>query len=150
MSSPITPPSIPRIKVKAMGIIRRTVNGKIQVLGVVGHDKMKNQTFYRLVGGTVEFGETTEEALRREFHEELDTDITIGALLGWSENIYVYEGVPGHEVVAIYDVQLANATLYERDTMPILDNADTAGWADVDAVKAGDVRLYPHGSEKYI
>ena len=143
-------PAIPRIKVKAMGIIRRTVGERVQVLGGMGYDKSKDQHFYSLIGGSVEFGETTEEALRREFREELDTDITIGTLLGWSENIFIYEGTPGHEVVAIYDVQLANAALYERDTLPILDTTDHAGWADVNAVKAGDVRLYPHGSERYI
>ena len=126
-----------------MGIVRRVVDGREQVLGGVGHDVTKGQHFYRLIGGSVEFGETTEQALRREFREELDTDIIIGPLRGWSENIYVFEGTPGHEVVAMYEVQLANAALYERDTMPILDTTDQAGWADVDAVKAGSVRLYP-------
>jgi NADH pyrophosphatase NudC (nudix superfamily) len=59
----------------------------------------KNQTFYRLLGGTIEFGERGEETVRREFREEIAAELTEVRYLGMLENIYTYEGRGGHEIV---------------------------------------------------
>ena len=36
-----------------------------------GFDPVKNETFYRFLGGGIEFREIAEKALKREFREEL-------------------------------------------------------------------------------
>ena len=47
----------------ALGLAIR--DGKVLVSE--GYDKVKNQTFYRCLGGGIEFLEKSDEALKREF-----------------------------------------------------------------------------------
>ena len=55
------------------GEIRVIVLGLIQdgdrLFVSEGYDPVKQQTFYRALGGGVDFGETSHAALQREFHE---------------------------------------------------------------------------------
>ncbi|MEN0103437.1 MAG: NUDIX domain-containing protein, partial [Curtobacterium sp.] len=68
------------------------------------HDRVRDHRFHRPVGGGIEFGETAEEALRREFREELDVDLDVLEPLGVLENIFTFEGHPGHEFVHVFAV----------------------------------------------
>ena len=54
-----------------------------------GFDKIKNQTFYRCLGGGIEFLETSQEALKREYKEELGIDVNIDNYLRTSRK-YIY------------------------------------------------------------
>ncbi len=57
-----------------------------------GVDKVKNETFYRCLGGGIEFLEKSKEALKREFLEEINIDISVKDFLEISENIFTYQG----------------------------------------------------------
>ena len=48
-----------------------------KILVSKGYDKIKNETFYRCLGGGIEFLETSQEALKREYKEELGININI-------------------------------------------------------------------------
>lgn len=61
-----------------LGIVKK--DNKILVSE--GYDKTKNETFYRSIGGGIEFLENSKDALKREFKEELDIDINVGEFLG--------------------------------------------------------------------
>ena len=61
-----------------------------KVLVSEGYDKVKDQTFYRCLGGGIEFLEKSEEALKREFKEEIDADIIVKDFLELSENIFTF------------------------------------------------------------
>ncbi|WP_326947380.1 NUDIX domain-containing protein [Amycolatopsis sp. NBC_01307] len=129
------------IRPLALGVIRR--GGALLVFE--GHDGVKDETFYRPLGGGIEFGETGAEALRREFREELDADVEVGARIEVLENVFVSEGRTGHEIVFLYDAAFADRGFYAREEFKILDDDSTARWVDVADFRDGSKILYPTG-----
>lgn len=103
------------------------------------------KTFCRPLGGGIEFGESSEDALRREFREELDAEVEVGELLGVLENVFTWQGRPGHEIVFLYTAEFADPAFYERDEMKILDDPATAKWISLADFRAKRRTLYPTG-----
>lgn len=110
-----------------------------------GVDRVKEEEFFRPVGGAVEPGETAAEALRREMREELGAEISDIVRLGVVESLFTFEGRPGHEVVVIHDARFVDSTLYEADILPLLEDAwgGEAIWLDLHEPLPGP--LYPDG-----
>ena len=80
-------------------IIARAIivdNGQILLCQTVDSD------YYFLPGGHVEFGETAEQALRRELKEELGASIDKLVFLQPIENIFKAKGQPRHEINLLY------------------------------------------------
>ncbi|WIY06966.1 NUDIX hydrolase [Amycolatopsis mongoliensis] len=125
----------------ALGLIRR----RDQILVFEGRDDVKGETYYRPLGGGVEFGERSDDALVREFREELDAEIVVKERLGVLENVFAWRGNPGHEIAFIYEAEFVDPELYARDAMKILDDPATAGWVDLRDFRDGGKILYPHG-----
>src|SRR5512141_3072532 len=93
-------------KIRALAICVFRNNNRILVFK--GYDPTKDQTFYRPLGGGIEFGETSEETVHREIKEELGEEVTDLKYLGTLENIFVFNAKPGHEIVQVYDGRLVN------------------------------------------
>jgi ADP-ribose pyrophosphatase YjhB (NUDIX family) len=110
------------------------------------HDSTKGETFYRPLGGGIDFGETADVAVRRELREELDVELLDVRLLGVLENLFHAFGRDGHEIVFVYDCRLADRSVYERDTVgEILDDAGTkVMWRPLSSFHKGSP-LYPAG-----
>ena len=110
------------------------------------HDPTKDQTFYRPLGGGIDFGETAESAVRRELIEELGVELVDVRGLGVLENIFHGFGQDGHEIVFIFGCHLADKTFYERDVVgEVLDNAGTkVMWRRLSSFNS-DNPLYPTG-----
>lgn len=100
-----------RIRTQALALIRRGD----RILVERGRDEVKNQSFCRLLGGTVEFGEQAAETVRRELLEELGAEADVGPLVATIENIFTFEGAPGHEICLVYECSLRDERLYELD-----------------------------------
>ncbi len=81
------------LRVKAVCVF---ANGG-RILLIEGYDTAKEQRFFVPIGGRVEFGESTEQAITREVAEELSADITDLVQLGVLENLFTFEDGPGHE-----------------------------------------------------
>ncbi len=123
------------------------------VLGVVrkgnkllvskGYDKSKNQEFYRCLGGGIEFLERSEDALKREFKEEINIEIELGDFLGISENIFNYKGKDAHELILFYEAYI-NDKDYQQKYDLVDDDIETeAVWVDIDKFKNKELILYP-------
>ena len=114
-----------------------------------GYDTVKKQTFYRCLGGGIEFWETSKDALKREFLEEINTDITIKNYLGLSENIFTFNGKKAHEIVLLYSIDIKNSDY--KDIYHILDlEGHIAKWVDIDKFKNNEEILYPKEALDFI
>ncbi|HEV2571207.1 MAG TPA: NUDIX domain-containing protein [Beijerinckiaceae bacterium] len=136
---------------------------RVKVLGLVWRDKrllaaeVETDTGLvkgvRPLGGSIEYGESREQALHREFREELGTAITIHGPWHVFENIYTHEGALGHEIVFAADVALADQALYQQDEIVFAeDNGLTwkARWVNLNELKASGLALYPEGLADYL
>lgn len=82
----------------------------------MGRDETKQPaTFHRLLGGHVEFGERSADAVVREISEELNAGLAEVTLLGVIENVYSYAGTPGHEIVVVYAATVAEGWFRMRE-----------------------------------
>ncbi|MGO4188959.1 NUDIX domain-containing protein [Pseudarthrobacter sp. TAF60_1] len=131
---------MPLIRNLAVGLLVR--DGYVLVSGAT--DSVKGEAFYRAIGGGIEFGETADGAVRREFEEELGVALQKTQLLGVLENIFEYEAVAGHEIVHVFAV-----TAKELDVIPIdaelhiLDEGSPVYWKRINDI---DRPLYPDGA----
>jgi 8-oxo-dGTP pyrophosphatase MutT (NUDIX family) len=101
----------------------------------------------RPLGGHIEFGETREDALKREFTEELGCDVALAGPWHAFENIYRHEGATGHEFIFAANVRLGDEALYARERITFHEDQGlpcAALWQDPLKLPAG-VELYPTG-----
>ena len=132
-----------KIRVLALAVFRRGD----EILVMEGYDPLKRETFYRPLGGGVEFGERVLDALRRELHEEIGAAIKDVRLLQVMENLFVFNGAPGHEIVWMHDAALVDPAFYARAEIAINENGTRgrAVWKSLREFEAGRAILYPDG-----
>jgi 8-oxo-dGTP pyrophosphatase MutT (NUDIX family) len=110
------------------------------------HDSVKGDDYYRSIGGSVEFGETTRDALLREVQEELHTSIQINDNPLVLENIFICDGVQGHEIDYIYPSTFTDPRfLYRKSYTLIEDTSEVleALWVNREQFLNGNLRLVP-------
>ncbi len=120
------------------------------ILVAEGYDSVKDEYFYRPLGGGIKFGEPGAETICRELMEELNVEVDRGSLkyLGALENIFNFNGKSGHEVVLIYDGALRKRGLYDRDVILGKEGDGTdirAVWKNIHEFGEGKSILYPTG-----
>ncbi len=115
-----------------------------------GYDSHKAQTFYRPIGGRIEFGERARDTVIREVREEIAKEVTGLRFLGALENIFRYEGQPGHEIAMIFTGEFRDTAMNEDDIKVIgSDDGDIlyeASWKPLEFFRGQDAPpLYPDG-----
>lgn len=137
------------IRVVVIGLAWR--NGRLLAVEVT--DDAGRIKGVRPPGGGVEHGETRDEALRREFREELGVEIGIAGPWHALENIFEHEGHIGHEIVFAAEIKLLDASLHERATIEFIEHdltACRAGWFAPQALASAGIALYPAGLAEII
>ncbi|MGE5264695.1 MAG: NUDIX hydrolase [Acidobacteriota bacterium] len=132
-----------RIRALALGVFRR---GDAILVGE-GYDPIKDQIFYRPLGGGIEFGEHSLVALHREMQEEIGAEIKNARLLGTVENIFVFNGVPGHEIIQIYEAEFVDESFYAQASFVVNEGPliGKALWMSLGDFQNGATPLYPDG-----
>ncbi|WP_416840542.1 NUDIX hydrolase [Haloferax sp. DFSO52] len=127
------------------------------VLGVVwrddellvgrGYDPGTDESFWRPLGGGIEFGEHSEEAVCREFDEELGVEVAHTEFITHIENRFTFDGTQYHEIVFLYEADIADETVYEQDVMTgyeeAIDEEFEVRWIPVSSFESRDRTLYP-------
>ncbi|MCK4687541.1 MAG: NUDIX domain-containing protein [Candidatus Lokiarchaeota archaeon] len=125
-----------------------------KILVFKGYDKGKDEIFYRPIGGSIEFGEYGEQAVRREIREEIQAEIKDIKFLTMFENIFTYEGKIAHEIVLVFDGTLVDSSLYEKTLIVQEDDENQtkydAYWKSLYEIKQENRPLYPDGLYNFI
>lgn len=140
----------PRIRLKAIGLHWRDN----RLLAAEVMDDAGRVKGVRPLGGTVEFGETAEAAVIREFEEELGITVDILGPPVFMENIYTHEGSPGHEIVALFDVAFPAGAFANETRIAFHETDGTrcfAEWFDLEALDlVNQPQLYPEGLKAHL
>ncbi|MBD2563892.1 NUDIX hydrolase [Nostoc sp. UIC 10607] len=137
------------IRVIALGLIR---DGE-RIFLSEGYDPVKQERFYRALGGGVEFGETSRNALQREFQEEIQADLTNINYLGCIENLFTFNGRQGHEIIQLYQCDFADSKFYQLESLVFSESQNhkhRALWIDISHLKSGEFKLVPEVFFEYL
>lgn len=134
-----------KISLKAIGVVWR--DGRLLAAEVA--DNQGQVAGVRPLGGTVEFRELSEAAVKREFWEELGVGIDIVSGPVVFENLYTHAGYDGHEVIFVFEVEFSCENAVAGDPVVFHESDGTsniARWYDPAELDLdGQLQLYPKG-----
>lgn len=132
------------VRAIALAIIRRGDD----IFVAEGHDATRRLTFYRPLGGTIEFGEPARDTVARELQEEIGAQVKVGRYLGALENIFVYASEPGHEIALLFEGEFTDPSFYERPSVEGSEDGQSqflAWWKPLSFFREGGAPLFPDG-----
>lgn len=118
-----------------------------------GEDPKTGDRYYRFLGGGIDFGETSQAALCREFVEEIGAELVDLEYVTCLDNIFVYNGKPKHELIQLFRARFADEAFYQVAKSFRLvegEHIRQAFWLDQKRVLTGECRLVPQSCIKYL
>ncbi|MBB4824353.1 8-oxo-dGTP pyrophosphatase MutT (NUDIX family) [Sporosarcina luteola] len=130
-------------KVKTLGCL--WMEDRLLVEECTGAHSKGEGFYYRPLGGTVEFGEPSDETLKREFLEEIGEQVEIVSYIGCIENIFTIKAETGHEVIQMYDVRFVDQHNYSHERFLVQEGEKQAWarWIELSEFVEGEKYLYP-------
>ena len=118
-------------------------NGKVLL------QKPTNDNAHAFPGGHVEFGETNEETLIREFKEEIGANIQVGELKWVAEAFFPWggSGKPCHQICLYYLVEILNPEIPKTGMFMATEHIEGRNfeleyhWVPIENV--GNLEVYP-------
>lgn len=127
----------------ALAVVRRDD----EILLARHYDPGEEYEFFRPIGGGIEFGEHSREAVIREFDEELGVTLTNVSYLETYERVFTFDGNRGHEIWRLYEGDVEEDWPYERDEFtayePDLDEEFEVVWKHPDDFTERGEVVYP-------
>ena len=143
--------SEPRTTDAPSGTIRPLVGAVIRDRGRIlvwdDYDPATGETVSVPIAGGIEFGETSGDAVRREVEEELGSPPAAVRFLGVLEDVFEWAGKRRHELWFLYDVEVSDRSLSDREQIEIVEpDGETyaARWRELDEFDSA-ARLAPTG-----
>jgi ADP-ribose pyrophosphatase YjhB (NUDIX family) len=131
-----------RIRATARAVIRH----EDRILGIAAREPGTDLDFCFLPGGGMRFGETSEEAVRRELREELAIEPREVRLLGVIENRFTWVGDPHQTLEFVYEVLGCEPPVAELGRLEVVAGDDhEATWWPLAAFDGSGTPLYPDG-----
>ena len=85
--------------------------------------------FWNMIGGRVQFGESSLEAAKRELKEELNIEVDNLTFINVSENFFEWLGSKQQEVLFVYKVVLSDEfEITSKDEFQCLDSNEMFKW----------------------
>lgn len=138
-----------RIRPIALGLVEH--QGHILVSR--GEDPKTKQSYYRFLGGGIDFGETSQMALTREFIEEIQAELTEIKYITCLDNIFTLNGKPKHELIQLFRARFVDDSFYQLDEkFPLVEGKRTtqAIWLATQRVLTGECRLVPESCLEFL
>lgn len=105
--------------------------------------KNDDDIFHAIPGGRIKIGETSKEALKREFIEEMGLTPKKLKFRGIIENFFEYNNKKYHEVMIIYDVEFdPDCEIYKKDVIKGIEEKSKLNfvWKTLDEIENLDLR----------
>lgn len=138
-----------RIRPISLGLIEH----KGHIFVSQGEDPTTQETFYRFLGGGIDFGETSQAALIREFEEEISTELVDIEYITCLDNVFTLGGKPKHELIQLFRAKFADPAFYSLEDRFRLVEGDLiqeAFWLEKKRVLSGECRLVPESCLQYL
>lgn len=116
-------------------------NGKVLL------QKPTNDSGFAFPGGHVEFGETNEETLIREFQEEIGAQIAVRELKWVAEIFFPWGDKPCHQICLYYTVEILNPEIPKDGTFMATEHIEGRNfdleyhWVSIEDVEK--LEVYP-------
>lgn len=132
-------------KVRAIALALVEHPRRRAILVSEGYDATRGERFHRLLGGGIEPGELGAETVRRELAEEIGVEVLVHERLSTIENIFTYDGRPGHEIALVYRTELADPSRYDQERFDgIEQDPVNATWHPLEG-PGSELPVYPPG-----
>ena len=105
-----------------------------------------------MIGGCIEFGESSKDALKREFQEELSLDLLDIQFIKSFESIFEFNNSKMHEIVYLFDSKCEDKTVYTKEAIAGLEGERVfkAIWLPISIFKEKKETIYPEEIINYL